>query len=64
MWYREWAPAAKSLALVGEFNDWDPKPDHWAVKNTFGVFELFLPDKADGKPLVPHRSALQNRGSN
>ena len=44
IWYREWAPGAKALALVGDFNDWDPKPEHWAFKNPFGVWELFLPD--------------------
>ena len=55
LWYREWAPGAKSLALVGEFNDWSPLPEHWGAKNAFGVFELFLPDGADGKPVVPHK---------
>jgi 1,4-alpha-glucan branching enzyme len=55
LWYREWAPGAKALALVGEFNDWTPKPEHWAVKNSFGVWELFLPDGPGGKPVVPHR---------
>src|SRR5436309_13219603 len=23
IWYREWAPAARSLRLVGDFNGWD-----------------------------------------
>lgn len=45
----------QSLALVGEFNSWTPEAEHWAVKNTFGVFELFLPDAADGTPAVAHR---------
>ena len=58
LWYREWAPGAKALALVGEFNDWTPKTEHWAVKNTFGVWELFLPDGPNGKPVVPHRWGL------
>eukprot|EP00891_Asterochloris_glomerata_P008249 jgi/Astpho2/8249/Aster-01334 len=40
IWYREWAPGARALALVGEFNNWDPKPEHWGVKNDFGVFQL------------------------
>ena len=31
LWYREWAPGAKALALVGEFNDWTPTPEQWAA---------------------------------
>ncbi|PNH05198.1 1,4-alpha-glucan-branching enzyme 2-1, chloroplastic/amyloplastic [Tetrabaena socialis] len=52
--YREWAPGARALALVGEFNDWTPLPEHWAAKNQFGTWELFLPDAADGTPAIPH----------
>jgi hypothetical protein len=112
IWYREWAPAAKALALIGEFNAWEPKvgflggvlapalgyraagagergprrraaplplamfpqpphpsrparappspprppqDNHWAVKNGFGVWELFLPDGPDGKSAIPHK---------
>lgn len=61
IWYREWAPGAKALALVGEFNGWDPKPEHWAIKNSFGTFELFLPDADDGSPAIPHRSKIKAR---
>jgi 1,4-alpha-glucan branching enzyme len=54
IWYREWAPGAQALALVGDFNSWEPKGDHWALKNDFGSFALFLPD-VDGKPQIAHR---------
>lgn len=64
LWYREWAPGAKALALTGEFNNWEPKPEHWAVKNQFGVFELFLADKPDGTPVVPHRTKVKCRIEN
>lgn len=60
LWYREWAPAAKAAALVGEFNDWSPADDHWAFKNEYGIWELFLPDK-NGKPVIPHRSKIKVR---
>ena len=46
----------QALALVGEFNSWDPQPEHWTARNDFGVWQLFLPDKADGTPAIPHRS--------
>lgn len=45
----------QAIALVGEFNDWTPEANHWAVKNDFGVWTLFLPDNADGTAVIPHR---------
>lgn len=47
----------QAIALIGEFNNWDPLPEHWAVKNDFGVFCLFLADTADGTSAIPHRYA-------
>ena len=61
IWYREWAPGAKAIALIGEFNGWEPKPEHWAFKNDFGVWELFLPDNQDGTSAIPHRSKIKIR---
>ncbi len=42
-WYREWAPQAKSLALVGDFNNWDREANSM-VKGAEGIWELFLDD--------------------
>lgn len=61
IWYREWAPGARAVALVGEFNNWDPAPEHWAEKNDFGQFQLFLPDNEDGTLAIPHRSKIKAR---
>ena len=47
----------QAVALVGEFNDWTPEAEHWAVKNMFGVWELFLPNKPDGSSAIAHRCA-------
>ena len=58
IWYREWAPGAQSVGLVGEFNNWEPEAAHWALKDGNGVFNLFLADAADGTPLIPHRCDL------
>jgi 1,4-alpha-glucan branching enzyme len=43
VWYREWAPAALQLRLIGDFNGWD-RFGHPMVRDEFGVWSLFLPD--------------------
>jgi 1,4-alpha-glucan branching enzyme len=51
VWYREWAPGALQLRLIGDFNNWD----RWAnpmVRDQYGVWGLFLPDDQFGKRLV------------
>lgn len=47
----------QAIALVGEFNGWQPQDSDWAVRNDFGVWELFLPDGADGTPAIAHKCA-------
>ena len=61
IWYREWAPGARAVALVGEFNGWEPKTEHWASKDEFGVWSLFLPDAPDGTSAIPHRTKVKAR---
>ncbi len=51
VWYREWAPAAVSLRLVGDFNGWDRGADFLA-RDEFGVWSLFLPDERYAGRLV------------
>ena len=43
VWYREWAPEALQLRLIGDFNQWSPFT-HPMVRDEFGVWSLFLPD--------------------
>ncbi len=40
--YREWAPAAQQLSLIGEFNNWD-REKHPLEKKANGVWEVFIP---------------------
>jgi 1,4-alpha-glucan branching enzyme len=40
--YREWAPRAYSLSLIGDFNNWD-RNAHKLEKNERGDWEIFLP---------------------
>src|SRR5712691_9957614 len=59
IWYREWAPAARALRLVGDFNDWDRRR-HPLTRDEFGVWSIFLPDDSCGDRLV-HGSRLKVR---
>ncbi|CAN5439404.1 alpha-amylase family glycosyl hydrolase [soil metagenome] len=44
VWYREWAPGALQLRLIGDFNNWD-RFDCPLVRDQFGVWSIFLPDE-------------------
>ena len=59
--YREWAPGARAAALVGDFNAWEPRPEHWMTRGEYGVWELFLPNGPGGEPAIPHRSKVKVR---
>lgn len=67
--YREWAPEAKALYLTGDFNNWE-KFTHPLVKNDYGTWEIFLPEKeykdsfihgSEVKVLVDSQKGLQYR---
>ena len=40
--YREWAPQATALYLVGDFNNWE-KYSHPMTRDQYGIWEIFLP---------------------
>ncbi|MDX1909776.1 MAG: alpha amylase C-terminal domain-containing protein [Bacteroidia bacterium] len=42
-WYREWAPAAEALYLIGDFNGWERR-SHPLHMREDGVWEVFVPD--------------------
>ncbi len=48
-WYREWAPAANILSLVGDFNDWNDQA-HLLTKTENGIWEVFVPEISGIKP--------------
>jgi 1,4-alpha-glucan branching enzyme len=43
-YYREWAPAAEALFLIGDFNNWDRTSHPLKKKETGGIWEIFLDD--------------------
>src|SRR6476660_4282150 len=51
VWYREWAPHALQVRLIGDFNNWD-RFGHPLVRDEFGIWSLFLPDEKFGTKLV------------
>jgi len=54
--YREWAPEADELYLIGDFNYWDPKA-HPLQKKENGNWEIFLP----GVQALKHMSFVKVR---
>ncbi len=43
-----WAPAARSVSVVGDFNSWDGRLHPMRALGASGVWELFLPDVGEG----------------
>ncbi|HUO06893.1 MAG TPA: alpha-amylase family glycosyl hydrolase [Phycisphaerae bacterium] len=57
IWYREWAPGAKSLRLVGDFNGWD-RGANFLQRDEWGVWSVFLPD-AEYESRLVHGSRVK-----
>lgn len=52
--YREWAPNAKGLYLIGDFNNWD-RHSHPLKKINDGDWEIFI----KGIRTIPHKSRVK-----
>lgn len=52
--YREWAPNAQAIALIGDFNNWN-RTSHQLTQIAKGVWELFIP----GAHTLPHGSKIK-----
>lgn len=44
--FREWAPNATAIFLIGDFNNWQRHPDYQLKKLQNGIWEIRLPDYA------------------
>ncbi len=44
-----WAPSAKSVALVGDFNHWDGRANPMRSIGQSGIWELFIPGLTEGE---------------
>jgi 1,4-alpha-glucan branching enzyme len=45
-----WAPNARQVSLVGDFNDWDGARHAMRLRRDTGIWEIFIPDIGVGRP--------------
>ena len=43
-----WAPSARSVSVVGDFNSWDGRLHRMRSLGSSGIWELFIPDVGEG----------------
>ena len=43
-----WAPSAKRVSLVGDFNRWDGRVHPLRARGSSGIWEIFIPELAEG----------------
>ena len=43
-----WAPRAQEVAVVGDFNGWDPNENIMKCDNDMGIYQLFIPGVKSG----------------
>ena len=44
-----WAPNARLVSLVGDFNDWDGARHPMRARQSVGIWEIFIPDIGEGQ---------------
>ena len=47
-YFAVWAPHAKSVKLIGEFNNWDGRNHEMSRLEPLGIYELFVPGIVEG----------------
>lgn len=56
-WFREWAPAAKGIHLIGDFNGWNRR-SHALSRDDAGNWQVFLPHR-QGVPCIHHGTRVK-----
>ena len=49
MYFAVWAPHAKAVSLVGDFNGWDPEASPMKPLESSGIYEIFVPAMKTGE---------------
>ena len=49
VYFAVWAPHAKSVSVIGEFNEWDLNADLMQRHDPMGIYTKFVPDAKDGQ---------------
>ncbi|USD36444.1 1,4-alpha-glucan branching protein GlgB [Ferrimonas sp. SCSIO 43195] len=49
IWFSLWAPNARAVALIGDFNHWDSRSHPMKTHHHSGIWELFLPQASPGQ---------------
>lgn len=44
-----WAPYAKRVSVVGDFNQWDGRRHQMRSRRTSGIWEIFIPEISEGE---------------
>ena len=48
VYFAVWAPRAQEVAVVGDFNGWDPEKNIMKCDNDMGIYQLFIPGVKSG----------------
>src|SRR5262245_5859509 len=57
-----WAPGAESVAVIGNFNGWDPRAHPLRARGHSGIWETFVPSVGSGA-LYKYRIASRVEGA-
>ena len=49
VYFAVWAPHAKSVSVIGEFNGWDAAADRMERQEPLGIYTVFVPEVKDGQ---------------
>ena len=49
VYFAVWAPHAKSVSVIGEFNGWDAAADRMERGEPLGIYTVFVPEAKDGQ---------------
>lgn len=48
VYFAVWVPRAQEVAVVGDFNGWDPNENIMKCDNDMGIYQLFIPGVKSG----------------